>query len=437
MAITTLGIGSDGVLSSDLIDKLKDADKSATIKPIENRIKSNDLKIEGIKSIKTLVNELSDLASSISDPSLYSATKANLNGDSISANVANDIDAQTIKIDVKSLAKNSIKESQRFANKDEVIGAGNMHLEINGNSYDIAISDDDTLESLSKKIEDATDGNIKGYVLNVGGDEPYRLMLKSTKTGTDNEIHASGDIRFYVAQAPKDAEFSVDGARVISQSNEIKDLIDGVDITLKSTGETTIDIKKDSEQLVDKVSQFADKYNQINTLISKLTSYDADKKVGAVLQGSSEIREIKNRLRDIFDTSFTTDGKMSNDFGFDIDKKGNLSFDSTKFKDIVQNDPTSIKDFFLEGKDGKGLFKKFDTELFNMAHTRTGLLKSYESNLQEKANTLNESLRVAKEKLDTKYELLSSKFASYDKVIGRLKNSSDYLTNLIESQYKK
>ncbi len=435
--ISTLGIGSSGVLSSDLIDKLRAADEAAQITPIEQNQESIKLKQRGLRSLKSLVNQLADLSTKLSDPTHYGITKASLNGDTISATVANSTKAQDFKIDVLNLATNSIKESERFASKDTAIGAGTMHLSIGDSSYDVEITADDTLETLSKKIEGATEGKIIGSVLNVGGDEPFRLILKSKDSGEKNKISATGDIRFYVAQKAKDAEFSVDGAHVKSASNEVKNLFDGIDITLKSTGVTTISVRPDNEQITQDMQNFVNQYNQITDMVHKLTSYDAEKKVGGVFMGTGEIQDVKDRLRDVLDSTFSKAGKMANDFGLEFDKKGKLSFDSSKFQEALQNDPEDFKSFFVGEGDQKGIFRKFNNTLFQLATKSSGPLKSLQSNLDERAQSLNEMLEKAKKNLNNRYDILKEKFASFDQMIGTIKNQSDYLSSMIDAQYAK
>jgi flagellar hook-associated protein 2 len=48
-----------------------------------------------------------------------------------------------------------------------------------------------SISELKDKINDSTDGKITASLLNVGGDEPYRLIIKSTDTGADNAISIS------------------------------------------------------------------------------------------------------------------------------------------------------------------------------------------------------------------------------------------------------
>jgi len=437
-SLSTLGLGSSGVLSNDLLDKLKDADASARIKPIKRNQESLKLQQTGLKSIKDLITELGDLSTKMSDETIYKNTKTDVTGDAVTVKADSGVQAQTIDLEVVSLATKDIQQSDKFASKDALLGAGNLTLEIDGNSFDVEITAEDTLITLSKKIKEATDGKIEASILNTGGDTPYTMILKSTESGDKNNITTSGDISFArVGDGAKDASFIVDGIAATSASNNITDLIDGLDITLKKVGTSSLTIEQDNQNITDNMSEFVDKYNETIELISKLTSYDADKKVGAVLQGSSEIRGIRSQLSDIFSTSFSSGGKVAEDFGLKADKRGVITLDKDKFQESLKNSPDEIKNFFVGEGEEKGIFRKFNTELFNIGTSSSGPLKSLKANYDDKSKSLIDSLEKAQKSLDNKYEIMQRKFAAYDAVIGKLKNSSDYLNSIIEAQYKK
>ncbi len=52
-ALSTLGLGSQGVLTNDIIDQLKEADTSSIIKPIENKIELSTTKQSTLSDIKS------------------------------------------------------------------------------------------------------------------------------------------------------------------------------------------------------------------------------------------------------------------------------------------------------------------------------------------------------------------------------------------------
>ncbi len=440
MSIATLGLGSSGVLNNDLIDKLKAADEASIVKPIEQRQKEIKLKQDALSSVKKLVNELSDLSTSMSDKTLYSSTKSEITGDSASITTNSSTKNQSFSIDVEQLATRDIRKTKAFATKDEAMGeSGEFDLKIAGQTFHVSYSEDDSLEDLSKRIEETTGGLVKTSILNSGGDKPYRLILKSRDTGTDNNIVIpnGSHFTFYSVQDAQDAKFKIDGVEVTRGSNSFDDVYDGINITLNSTGLTKVDVTTDSDKVADKMGEFVDKYNNIIETISKLTSYDADKKVGAVLQGSSEIRNIKSKLRDIFETTFSENGKMASDYGLGTDKKGVVSFDRDKFTQILKDEPTSVENFFV-GKDSeKGIFRKFNATLFEVSTKSTGELKSLKSSFDDRAKALAENLQKAKDRLDNRYEILTKKFASFDMLIGNLSNTATQLDSMIQAQFAK
>ena len=74
MAINTeksqLGVGSGNILSWDTIDKLKEADTKALIKPLETEIQSNLTKQKDLTAITTLLSTFKSNVSKLFKKSL-------------------------------------------------------------------------------------------------------------------------------------------------------------------------------------------------------------------------------------------------------------------------------------------------------------------------------------------------------------------------------
>ena len=73
--INSLGVGS-GVLSHDVIDKLRDADERAMIKPIERKMGRNIEKQTTLEEIKTLIATSRASAKILGDYSTYLGREA-------------------------------------------------------------------------------------------------------------------------------------------------------------------------------------------------------------------------------------------------------------------------------------------------------------------------------------------------------------------------
>ncbi len=434
-ALSTLGLGSQGVLTNDLLDQLKEADKTATIDPIENKQKSLQLQQAGLVGLKDAIADITTLSTELSDLSLYQEKSTIVTGDSVSIEASSTAQEQSFDINVLSLATRDIQQSTGFASKTDTLTAGDMHLEIDGSSYDITVEDTDTLESLAAKISDATEGKITGSILNVGGTDPYTMILKSTETGSNNNITVSGDIAFtQIGSGAQDASLEIDGIAVTSASNELTDLIEGATITLNNTGKSNVKIEQDSTKIVDKMEEFVNKYNELLDSIQTMTNYDEDTKVAGVFQGSSEIKNLTAPLRDIFSTTISTSGEMIDNFGLTTDRSGKLTFDKEKFSESLSTDSQNVQNFFIGEGESEGIFRKMNGELFNIGTSSDGVLKTLKASYDDKEITLSESLERAQERLDSKYDIMQKKFAAYDAIIGQLSNQSDTLTALIDSQ---
>ena len=436
-ALSTLGLGSQGVLTNDLLDKLKDADKTGIITPIERNQKSLKLQQAGLVGLKDAISDISKLSTSLSDLALYQTKSSEVTGDSLSVEVSSTAINQTLDIEVEKLASRDIHSSyKKFESKDELFGAGDITLDIDGNSYTITVLATDTVGDVADMISNQTDGKIQSSLLNVGGEEPFRLVIKSTDTGAKNAIDITADISFRNPKGSQasDAEIRIDGILIRRDTNEIDNLVEGVNITLTKTGESRISITQDTDKITEKMQEFVTKYNELLDSVKSLTKYDEDTKVAGVFQSSSEIRNMLAPLKDIFATTISGAGKMSEDFGLKVERGGKITFDEDKFKEALSDDTTAVQNFFIGEGETKGIFRNMNTELFQIGTSSDGILKTLKVNYDAKSKALIESLEKAQERLDAKYEIMQQKFAAYDAVIGRLSQASSTLTSLIDAQ---
>jgi len=436
-ALSTLGLGSQGVLTNDLLDKLKDADKTGIITPIERNQKSLKLQQAGLVGLKDAISDISKLSTSLSDLALYQTKSSEVTGDSLSVEVSSTAINQTLDITVESLATKDIHSSyKKFESKDELFGAGDITLDIDGNSYTITVLATDTVGDVADMISNQTDGKIQSSLLNVGGEEPFRLVIKSTDTGAKNAIDITADISFRNPKGSQasDAEIRIDGILIRRDTNEIDNLVEGVNITLTKTGESRISITQDTDKITEKMQEFVTKYNELLDSVKSLTKYDEDTKVAGVFQSSSEIRNMLAPLKDIFATTISGAGKMSEDFGLKVERGGKITFDEDKFKEALSDDTTAVQNFFIGEGETEGIFRNMNTELFQIGTSSDGILKTLKVNYDAKSKALIESLEKAQERLDAKYEIMQQKFAAYDAVIGRLSQASSTLTSLIDAQ---
>ncbi len=362
-ALSSLGLGSQGALSYDVIDKLKDADKAAVIKPIDKKIEKLKVEKKDLSVITTLVAKLKTAASSLADETLYLHRNTEVKGDSLSANASAGVAVQDIRIDVKSLASRDIFESKGFDSKNASVSDKDdtLTLKMDGEEYKIEVKQSMTISDLVDKINEETDGKIKASILNTGGDNPYKIIIKSAQTGAKNKIEIedsdiANNLNFnQIGDGAKDAVFTYNGIEIKRSSNEVKDLIYGLDINLEKTGESVIKIKQDKDKIADTIKDFVKNYNELISNLNETIKYDDKTKKAGTFQGNSTIISIKSQInRDLLSV---IDGKTMTDFGLKLNENGMLEFDKSKFDEKMNEDPMKVQEFFA------GKVKKYPTTL--------------------------------------------------------------------------
>ncbi len=190
--MSSLGLGS-GVLTYDVIDKLRKADEDARLKPIDKKVERNTEKQTELSGLMTLLSTMKNSAAYLSDTSSYLERDTSVIGDGISAISGAGLIEQDIKIEVERLAKNDVYEvsGKRFNSREDVFSLKNSNISFyhNNTFYTVPVKSGATLEEVSQSITDETNGAVLGSVMKVGGDKPYQLMISSKEKGDDNKIY--------------------------------------------------------------------------------------------------------------------------------------------------------------------------------------------------------------------------------------------------------
>jgi flagellar hook-associated protein 2 len=445
--LSSLGLGSGGALSYDTIDKLKEADKDSIVKPIDNKIELTQNRQKALDDLTTLLAGFKSAASSLSYDSLYSKVDVNTTGSSAIITAQDGVSTQEINLDISNIATNDVKESDSFDSMDSTFtdGSDTLKFELaNGKSFTIDVDENTTISELAEEINDNADGSMTASILNVGGDKPYKLILKSIETGADNAITVSStgggtaddDLNLTtVGSGAQDANFTYNGVSVTRSSNDISDLIVGVDIKLVNSGATTAKITQDTQSIKDEINSFISSYNDLIDNLNSGTKYDPNANEVGIFQGVSQIRGIKNEINnDIF--NFGQNNKTIADFGITLNSAGHLQLDEGVLDAKLQNDPNGVKDFFMGGTQtnpSDGLFVKLNDDLGSIFMDRDSELKLYKNYLDTSLQNLNNQKDTQTKKLDIKYEIMARRFASYDSIISNFNSSYQSLQMQIDS----
>lgn len=357
------------------------------------------------------------------------------------------------------------------------IGAGKLTGTINIGSIPLDLStltkEKNTAAQNAKNIAEAIN-NIAGIYASVN--DEGKLVINSD-TGEVN-IHANSDpasqkaledlglkpgtimdyaktqeelFKIRKVQSAQDAKFSYNGITMKRPTNDIDDIVSGVNIELLTTTEpgkpAVISITRNDEEIIENVKKFVEAYNGLGIKLDEVTRYDEDSKVAGVFNGNSDIRAIRPALNRIFSTTISTDTELKSlaKYGLALDEKGKMSLDVSKLTMALSTDPQGTQEFFngsIKTSEFReiqvdGVFKKFDQEIDRLLNGGNARLKVLEETLTKDDKKLREDRKKAIEQLNTRYDIMAQRFAAYDSQISKTNNAFSSVQLMIDQSVAK
>lgn len=256
-----------------------------------------------------------------------------------------------------------VSATQEAGGTDTVPSNYTLSLALDGKTYDLDMTSGTTLTQFKDMINDKTEGKINASIINVGGANPYRLVIKSAQTGESNAINFSStsisalrnlgldndSLSTNKLQTASDASFTYNGVAVTRSTNTISDLSSGLTITLNekqaSGVVTNISVKQNLDDIKSSLTSFVTKYNELMSNLQAATKYNNDTKTAGIFQGVSQINTLKSAMSKQL---LTTDelGRSLSDYGLALNSSGTLKFTESTFNTKVSNDAKDVEDFF-------------------------------------------------------------------------------------------
>lgn len=472
--INSLGIGS-GVLTADVIDKLKANDVSNIITPMDRKITLNQQKGQALDLLKSLLTTFKANASSLADDTLYQKRTVSGNNDGVSVTALAGTAIQSFSIANVQLAKKDVVESGSFSSstasvlKDPSLlpanFAGTLQLTIGSKNplstviptnFSISYTKNTTLEELKNSINDAAGTKVTASILQTGA-SAYNLVITSKETGeaqsislTDTTGELAGQFTANILnpaaglqtiQSAQDASFNYNGIPVTRSTNTINDLVDGVtkSVTinlLQNNAGSTISITQNKQIIADEVKSLSTAYNSLMKQLDDMTLADLENGKAGIFNGDNTIKGIKREITKMM-TSINAQGHGLAQYGIGLDEKGVMSFTQADFDTQMNTDSTALEAFFSGATDTKGnytegIFGNLDT-LLNSYTGTNGLMGTLTDASTHDLKSLNNNKTRSQVMLDARYATMSTRFAAYDSMISRLNNQFASLNQQIQA----
>lgn len=447
MATGVLGLGSGqaSALNSDLIEKLKTAERKSAVEPIEKRITNITGEKETFSTVKTKVSELLESIKPFDlfvsgGVTAFGQKSATTSGDSVTFDAA---DLQALKkgittVSVSQLSQKDVYQSNAVdtTTKDAVINSGMLSIKAGSAVAEEFDTTNKTYKQLADEITSKTGMNA---AVEQVGTNSFRLVIKSEESGIDNKLTITGAASQALGYTTNGTAIStsnhileaknmitkVDGVEYNVSSNNIT--VEGLKITANKIGDSTINIAEDNTKVETQMKNFITKYNELVALVDTEV-FSATSK----LDDKASVREVLSQIKSkLFGTYGDSNDKSMFNYGIELDKYGGLTLDSTKFNKVVQEDMSSLKDVFLGKAEKKGVGTQLKELLSDMSLTG-GILDTYDKGITIRETKLNSEKEKAENALNAKYEQLALQFASYGTLINQMESSFSGLKMLIQ-----
>ncbi len=346
----------------------------------KDEVQKKQAAFNGVETrLLSLQLDASKLSRSQNNP--FTKQRVTVSDESAIAGTANESAATGVyRFTVESRAAAHQVASQGFADADSEISKGTFDLRLgNGDVTTITIDDNNnSLTGLADAINSARGGVTANIIKDSSGSNaPYKLLLTSSNTGTDNSISlvnnlaaSSGDavrpdIDFDTpVQAATDARITFGtGAGAISTTsatNRFDNVVRGVSFDLLNPAvgqEVALTIDRDTGTAVADVQTFVKSFNDTIQYIEGQSRFVSATSESGPLLGNRNVQTIKQKLfSTILDVvpGVSSSANRLSAIGITISDSGRLQLNSSKLQSILDGETegvtaTDVKRLFALG----------------------------------------------------------------------------------------
>lgn len=496
-----------GMDTESLINSLVEARKAKVTK-----VKKTQMSVQNKMDAWTDLNKkLKSFQSSISNlryEGAYMKKAVSISDGNVASVLADDdamLSTQTLK--VKSIASTGYLTGAQLSTDSGKASAGTLLSDLgvtegskisikagkNAPATEIEITEGMTLSQFASKLSDAgvnakfdassqrlfisskNAGEAADFSLDDadGGETLKKLgLLAAPKGATSEEIKAGG---FAVKNAGTDGVIELNGAEFTSTNNIYK--VNGLTITAKQeTGDKTVSMttSRDTSAMYDMVKKVIKEYSELVNEMDKLFNADTktkyepltdeeksemsdyeiekweEKMKAQTLAGDSTVRSITSSLSDLFDSSYTINGKKLTLFDFGIETAGYFDAadnekhalhifgdedeekyknETNKLKNMIAADPDTVAKFF--SKLANDIYDKMNDMSSRVPNQRT--FGSFYDDVTMKTDHKNYDKKISdmEEKITEYEDKWYKKFAAMEKAMAKMQSNSNAVSSMI------
>lgn len=480
-AITSLGVGTNGLNLEDLVSKQMAAEQ-IPLTQMQTRTDALKTQLSAYGQVQSAVAAMRDAAAKLNSVDTWGAsTASSSDASSVSVTSTSSAAAGSVSVGVTRIATAQTLASGTSADATSAFGGGTLTIRLGtwnadqsgftaksgASAVTISIADGSSLTTIRDKINAAGAGVTASIVTDSTG---ARLVMRSNSTGESNGFTvtandsdgnssdasglsalaydpSAGISSMTQKVAAGNAVATVNGLDINSETNTLTTAVDGLTISLlKPTttngvaNDVSLTVSQDTASIKTTINAFVTAYNALANLLTTDTKYDESTKTAGTLQGDSAAVGLQNQLRSIISGTSALGGAFSRlaDIGLNPVKGGTLTVNDSKLSSALA-DPASVKKLFMgldpantssDSSPNDGFaqrLRSFGDQVLGI----DGSLTTKQTGLQSQIDSGNKRADDFQAHLDLVEKRLRARYTALDTQMGQLSSLSTYINQQV------
>ncbi len=431
---------------------------------------SYQVKLSAYGQLRSALDNFNSALDKLKKPQSVAPFKATSSSESVltASASADTAKAGSYGVTVNQLATAQTLTSATFADANAtIVGSGSLTIQVgsynaNLNSFTQAAGDtmktlaitpvSGTLGGIANAINNANVGVNANVVQTNGGG--YRLSLTASNSGTENTVKITavdssgspltgntglGQLAFdptatvgngknlTVSAVAQNAQLTVDGVSVSSQSNVVTSAVKNVTLSLSSTGTSavTVNVNRDSAAFSASAQQFVDAFNGLQSAAAALTQ-PSIASVNPPLANDGLLSTIASTIRQVVSqasSGYGADQLTLPDIGINRQFDGMLSLNQTTLASAFQQNPDGAAKLLANTGQKLSDIVTANTGPSSPLQFTTNSLERVVQNIENRKSALQDYSAQTYFGLPTQYSLFTYMFSS-NNIAGALSHYS-------------
>jgi len=437
--VTSAGIGS-GIDAESIISALLNAERASKEGSFKRQELQSNSTISGIGKLKSALSSLQDSLDKLTTNNFNARTAVSTDETQLTATAGSSSSEGSFDVTVVNVAQITKLSSASIAgDSTTVLGAGTLTFQNAAlENFSIAVGATDSLADIVTAINNASD-NIGITATLVNGDTGTKIIYRGNDSGLLNNFTVTNDNAnlaaisdgnggaLIVDSTAIDAEISIAGLTITSETNNFTDPVLGVNITLDKNaiaGVITVSIDKDPDTVKTNIEQFVTDYNNYIQTANQLGSASLD--APGELVGDSTLRIITGLIQRTISTSVASSPigfETLSSIGISTQRDGTIEIDSALLDASLLTNFNGVGNLFYAA-DGIGSILENDINPYTQF---SGFLDKRKDSMEIILKRVGDDREKLELRIDTLELSLRSKFAAMDTIVSKFNFTGRFL----------